>query len=139
MIAAQQIRHPLEDLRPVANREALLGVQEAVRNVTMETSVRRYVAELAQATRLRKEVLLGASARAAIWLARAAQARAFVEGRRFVVPEDVKAVAHAVLDHRLLIEPRARLSGLTPGAVVSEAIEQTAVPLSPALAPPPGP
>jgi MoxR-like ATPase len=101
--------------------------------------VRRYIAELAQATRTRKEVLLGASARAAVWLSRSAQALAFLEGRRFLVPEDVKRVAHAVLEHRLLLEPRARLSGLTPKTVVDDALEATPVPLSPALSPPPGP
>lgn len=139
VIAAQQLHHPFEDLRPVADRAAILEAQEAVRHVSMETSVRRYVAELAQATRERKDVLLGASARAAIWLARAAQTHAFFEGRSFVVPEDVKKVAHPVLDHRLLLEPRARLSGLSAHAVVADALERTAVPLSPALAPPPGP
>jgi MoxR-like ATPase len=139
VIAAQQLRHPLEDLKAVARRDDVLVVQEAVRHVALEASVRRYVAELTQATRERKDVLLGASARAALWLARAAQANAFMEGRRYVIPEDVKRVAHAVLDHRLLLEPRARLSGLTPRAVVDEAIERTPVPISPALAPPPGP
>jgi len=139
VLAAQQHRHPFEDLKPVAKREDLLAVQEAVRNVAFEASVRRYVAELSLATRERKDVLLGASARAALWLARVAQAQALSSERRFVVPEDVKAVAHAVLDHRILLEPRARLSGLTSEAVVDEALEKTPVPISPALAPPPGP
>jgi len=138
VIAAQQLRHPLEDLKPVAKRDAILEVQEAVRNVAIETSVRRYAAEIAQATRERKDVLLGASARAAIWLARTAQSRAFSEGRRFVVPEDVKHVARAVLEHRLLLEPRARLSGLTARAVVEEVLESLPVPISPSLGPPPG-
>jgi MoxR-like ATPase len=138
VIAAQQLRHPFEDLKPVASREALLEVQEAVRHVALETSVRRYVVEIAEATRARKDVLLGASARGAIWLARAAQAHAFAGGRRFTVPEDVKRVAHAVLEHRLLLEPRARLSGGTARAGADEVLEQVPVPISPALAPPPG-
>jgi MoxR-like ATPase len=140
VLAAQQLRHPLDDLRPVATREALLAVQEAVRHVSVEASLRRYMAELVQATRERKDVVLGASPRAALWLSRAAQAHAFLDGRRFVIPEDVKAVAHPVLDHRLLLEPRARLAGLTPAAVTDDVLEQTPVPVAPAAnAPPPGP
>src|SRR5690606_26132689 len=96
----------------------------------------RYVAELAAATRAPDGVVLGASPRAALWLSRAARARALFEGRAFVLPDDVQALAHAVLDHRIVLEPRARLSGVTPAAVVERALERTPVPVLPAGAPP---
>jgi len=139
VLGAQQVRHPFEDLRPVATARDLAQVQAAVRSVSLEASIRRYVAELVEATRGRRDVLLGASPRAAIWLARAAQARAFVEGRRFAIPEDVKECAHAVLDHRLIIEPRARLAGLTAARVTDDVLEKVEVPVAIAGVPPPGP
>jgi MoxR-like ATPase len=139
VLLAQQLRHPLEDLRPVASREDLAAVQEAVRHVALEESLRRYAVRLTEATRERRDVALGASPRGALWLARAAQAHALVEERRFIVPEDVKAVAHAVLDHRILLEPRARLAGLTPKAVTTEVLEKVPVPLDTAGVRPPGP
>ncbi|MBI3723921.1 AAA family ATPase [bacterium] len=139
VLGAQQVRHPLEDLRPVASSKDLSHVQATVRSVSLEVSLRRYVAELVEATRGRRDVLLGASPRAAIWLARAAQARAFLEGRRFAIPEDVKGVAHAALDHRLIIEPRARLAGLSAARVTDDVLEKVLVPISIAGVPPPGP
>jgi MoxR-like ATPase len=139
ILLAQQLRHPFEDLRPVATREDLGVVQRAVREVALESSLRRYIARLTEATRERRDVALGASPRAALWLARTAQAHALALGRRFIVPEDVKAVAHAVLDHRILLEPRARLAGLTAAAVTTEVLERTPVPIDVADSAPPGP
>jgi MoxR-like ATPase len=139
VLLAQQLKHPLEDLRPVASRDDLKALQEAVRHVSVETSLRRYAVQLTEATRDRRDVALGASPRGALWLARAAQAQALVEGRKFAIPEDVKAVAHAVLDHRVLLEPRARLSGLTAPAVTAEVLDQVPVPVETRGAPPPGP
>jgi MoxR-like ATPase len=90
------------------------------------------VAKVAEETRTRSDVVLGASPRAALWLARAAQAFALAQGRRYVLPDDVKAVAHHVLDHRLILEPRAKLAGLTARAVVDDVLERVPVPVVPA-------
>jgi MoxR-like ATPase len=132
IMVAQVERHPIEDLAPVASGADLVGLQRTVRAVKLDESIRRYVVDLAEATRARKDVVLGASPRAAIWLARASQALALASGRRFVLPDDVKAAAHPVLDHRLILEPRARLAGLTARAVVEDVLERTPVPVAPA-------
>jgi MoxR-like ATPase len=135
---AQRTAHPIDALGPVAGRADLEAVQRAVREVALDPSLRRYVAQLVEATRAAPGVVLGASPRAALWLAQAARAHAFVAARGFVVPDDVQAVAHAVLDHRLILDPRARLAGRTGQTVTDEVLGLVPVPLVPD-APPPGP
>ncbi|MCO5171948.1 MAG: AAA family ATPase [Planctomycetes bacterium] len=139
ILDAQRGRHPIDDLAPVADRAGLEGVQAAVREVALDASLRRYVAQLVEATRGAPGVVLGASPRAALWLAQAARAHAFMAARRFVLPDDVQTVAHAVLDHRLILDPRARLAGRTSATVVDDVLGRVAVPLVPAdPAPAPG-
>ena len=135
----QRARHPIEGLEPVLTREELLQVQAAVREVALAADLRAYVARLVEATREVAGVVLGASPRAALWLATAARAHALLAGRGHVLPDDVQAVAHPVLDHRLIIDPRARLTGRTAAAVTDEALRAVPVPVLPGAAPPPGP
>jgi MoxR-like ATPase len=132
----QRRRHPIEDLAAVASREDLAAIHTAVREVSLDLSLRDYVARLVEGTRDADGVVLGASPRSAIWLANAARAHAFLEGRAFVLPDDVQGVAHAVLDHRLILEPRARLAGREPSTVVREVLGAVAVPVLPEGAPP---
>jgi MoxR-like ATPase len=136
IIDAQRATHPIEGLAPVATREDLDAVQRAVREVALDPSLRRYVAALVEATRSASGVVLGASPRAGLWVAQVARARAFVLGRAFVLPDDVQAVAHAVLDHRLILDPRARLGGRTNQVVVDETLARVPVPVLPEGPPP---
>lgn len=138
ILDAQRVRHPIDDLEPVATRDDLSAIQAAVGEVSLDRSLARYVANLVEATRREGEVVLGASPRAAIWLTRTARARAFLEGRAFVLPDDLQAVAHAVLDHRLILEPRARLAGKSPHSVTEEVLRTVEVPVAPTRDPPPG-
>jgi len=134
----QRAGHPIDALGPVARREDLLAVQEAVRRVTIDLGLRRYVAALVEATRGAQGVVLGASPRAAIWLGLVARAHAFAAGRAFALPDDVQAVAHAVLDHRIILDPRARLAGRTSADVTDDVVGRVPVPVVPD-GPPPGP
>jgi MoxR-like ATPase len=138
IIDAQRLAHPVDALAPVADGAGLAAVQQAVREVALDPSLRRYLALLVEATRAAPGIVLGASPRAALWLAQAARAHAFLAGRRFVLPDDVQAVAHPVLDHRLILDPRARLAGRTSAVVVDDVLGRVPVPLVPD-APPPGP
>jgi MoxR-like ATPase len=138
IIDAQRLAHPIDALAPVADGAGLAAVQQAVREVALDPSLRRYLALLVEATRAAPGIVLGASPRAALWLAQAARAHAFLAGRRFVLPDDVQAVAHPVLDHRLILDPRARLAGRTSAVVVDDVLGRVPVPLVPD-APPPGP
>ncbi|MHB0871688.1 MAG: AAA family ATPase [Chloroflexota bacterium] len=120
---------PLEELQPVATVEQLLALQRESRQVHVDPSVRGYVVQLARATRKHPAVQLGASPRATLALYRAAQARALLEGRGFVIPDDVKALALQVLGHRLILESQARIRGKKAASVLEEILQGIPVPV----------
>ena len=95
----------------------------------VEESLSRYVVALLRQTRADSRLYLGASPRAGIALLRVAKARALADGRDYLVPDDVKAIATVVLSHRLILGPEARSAGLGGGAIVTEALEKTPVPV----------
>ena len=128
MLAEQTTDPPHERLEAVAAREDVLMAIEAARAVYVEDSVNRYVVTLLRHTRDSRRLALGASPRAGIALLRVAKARAVAAGRDYVLPDDVRSVAPAVLGHRLIIAPEARAAGITGGEVVQEALEETTVP-----------
>jgi MoxR-like ATPase len=129
MLAEQTTEPPLDHLQPVAGRDAVLAAIDAARGVYVEESVNRYVVALLRHTRSNERLVLGASPRAGIALLRLAKARALVERREFVTPEDIRAVAPHVLPHRLLLAPEARSAGIAAEDAVSAALEGTPVPL----------
>ena len=120
---------PLETLEAVTSPEELLAMQEAVRYVTVEDSVREYIVKVARATREHRHVDLGVSPRGSLALYHSAQALATIRGRAFVVPDDVKTLAPAVLTHRILISPQTRLRGRTPKEVLAEIASEVPVPV----------
>jgi MoxR-like ATPase len=129
MLSEQTTEDPLDLLAPVASTQEVLGAIEDARRVYVEESVGRYVVALLRQTRGDGRLHLGASPRAGISLLRVAKARALVAGRTYVVPEDVKSVAPAVLAHRLILAPEARSSGLSDADIVADAVERTPVPV----------
>jgi MoxR-like ATPase len=130
MLSSRGNRDPLSVLRPIVDAETLTAITHAVRAVHVAPDVEAYVVELVRSTRSHPDLLLGASPRATLHLASAARARAALEGRGFVTPDDVAALAPIVLAHRLV--PLAR--GLAAGAdetakdVVVRLVADTAVP-----------
>lgn len=128
VVESQQLRHPIENLAPVATAQELLDAQKEVREVHMERGVRQYIVDLVSRTRTLPDVHLGASPRGSLGLARTAQARAILAGRDCVTPDDGKAVAIPVLAHRLLLTPSARLKGVTPKALLDGILENTMAP-----------
>jgi MoxR-like ATPase len=128
VVESQQLRHPIEDLASVATAQELVDAQKAVREVHIERGVRQYIVDLASRTRTLPDVNLGASPRGSLGLARSAQARAVLADRDYVTPDDVKAIAGAVLAHRLLLSPSARLKGVTPKALIEDILQNTMVP-----------
>ena len=129
MLAEQTTSPPLDHLQPVAGHAELLAAIHAARAVHVEESVTRYVVALLRHTRASARLALGGSPRSGISLLSLAKARALVEGRGFVIPEDVRALAVPVLGHRLILAPEARSAGLTAEEIVGEAVEQTPVPV----------
>jgi MoxR-like ATPase len=129
MLERLQRTHPIDEIGPVATAAEILACQEAVREVYVDEKVRRYLLELVQATRQHSDVSLGGSPRASIGLFRTGQALAAVAGRNFVLPDDVKRMAQAVLGHRLILKPESRLRKVTPAAVINEILAEVPVPV----------
>ena len=123
MLADHAARDRVLDLEPVADVAALQAAQEAVAAVHGSEELRRYVVRLCETTRADSRVVLGASPRAGLQLFRAAKARAALQGRDHVLPDDVQALAPSVLEHRLLLAPGATLDDRRE--VVDYAVERT--------------
>jgi MoxR-like ATPase len=115
-------------LDPLFDRTALAGFRDAVRRVRIGDAIRGYIAAIVRATRGISGVELGASPRASIALFRAAQARAAIRGRDYVLPDDVKRQAPSVLRHRLFLDADAQMRGRTSTAIVSEVLGRVPVP-----------
>lgn len=112
----------------VADAAKIAGAQAAVKSVTLADDVIGYTVALVRATRESADIASGASPRAAVLLANAARARAALEGRNYVIPDDVKALATAALRHRLLLSPAAEIEGKLVEDLVADMVEQTEVP-----------
>ncbi|HET6624745.1 MAG TPA: MoxR family ATPase [Nocardioidaceae bacterium] len=117
-----------QQLDPVTDAEGLLAMQAAIETVTVEQSVGRYCVSLASATRSHPHVLMGSSPRGALALMLTARAYAVIGGRDYVVPEDVKAVAPAVLAHRITVKPELWMSDVSGASVVNGVLAQVATP-----------
>jgi MoxR-like ATPase len=128
ILELQQLRHPIETLEAVIGTEELREIQEAIRTVYVAPAVKRYIVELTRATRDNSDVYLGASPRGSLGLFRAGQARAAIQGRDYVLPDDIKALAIYVLAHRMVINPAARLRNLSAEQIVEEILNNLAVP-----------
>ncbi len=120
---------PMEQLQPVCSAEDVIQMQQQVTEIYCSPEVRSYVATIAAATRREPALRLGASTRAAIALIHGAQACALLDGRDFILPEDVQHMVLPVLCHRLVLQPEARMKGVTAEGVVSNIMKNTAVPV----------
>ncbi len=129
MLARLQLRHPIDELSPVTKAEEILACQEAIREIHVDDKVRKYILDIVHSTRDHEDVLLGGSPRATIALFRTAQALAAIGSRDFVLPDDVKRMAQAVLTHRLILKPESRLRKRTAQMVVHDIVMETAVPM----------
>ena len=129
MLNEQTTAPPLDTLAAVATLAEVTAAIDEARSLFVEESLNRYVVALLRHTRSSTRLALGASPRSGIALLRVAKARALSEGRDYVLPDDVKAIARPVLAHRLILAPEARSAGLTAEEIVGEAVEQTPVPV----------
>jgi MoxR-like ATPase len=129
MLERLQRSHPIDDLPAVATAADVLACQQAVRELYVDPKVRMYALKIVHSTRTHDDVHLGGSPRASIALFRTAQALAAISGRDFVLPDDIKRMAPAVLGHRLILRPESRLRKVTPASVIHEVLTQEAVPV----------
>lgn len=122
-----QERHPIHDLENCTSPREVAQLQEVVTQVYVEDSVRDYIVRLTQSTRSHPHVQLGASPRGSLALLRAAQALAALEERDFVLPDDVKEMAVAVLAHRLTLRTESQIRGVQAPSIISEILHQVEV------------
>jgi MoxR-like ATPase len=120
---------PLAALRPVTGPEEILALQSEREAVRVDRSLRAYLVSIIQATRQHPEVELGASPRAALALYQASQAAAALQGREFVLPDDIKQMAPHVLTHRLILAPHAHLRGRESGQLIDDLLAEIPVPV----------
>jgi MoxR-like ATPase len=128
MLSNQQLEHPIHSLKQVVGVEDLLEAQMLVRQIRITDEIKRYIVDLVDTTRKHEELYLGASPRGSLALFRSAQARAGVEGRDYVLPDDVKAMAVPTLAHRLIIGSAARIREVDARDIVEEVLERLPVP-----------
>jgi MoxR-like ATPase len=128
ILKRQRDGHPIETLSTVVDVAELLHLQEVIKQVHVDDLIVEYIVALVVATRDHGDVYLGASTRGALALYRAAQAWAAINGRDFVIPDDVKLLAQPVLGHRLIISPAARVRNVTAQAIIDEVLAAVPVP-----------
>jgi len=128
LLELTRLKHPVDQIEPVADAKTLLTMQQSVREVYMHDKLREYMLRLIARTRDSVHLSLGASPRASMALFRAAQSYAAVLGRGYVIPDDIKALAHPVLEHRLILNPESRLRRMTNRSVLQEILQEIPVP-----------
>ena len=118
----------LDDIAPIISKDELLSLRDTLRSVLVDDSLMGYIAQIVQQTRTSKAVFLGASPRAAVAMLQTSKAIALINGRDFVTPDDIKIVAPAVLDHRIIITAEAEMQGYTASKIVATLINNVEVP-----------
>jgi MoxR-like ATPase len=122
--------NPLDQLDSVLDVKELRQLQQQVAAVKVSEGIKEYMVRLCHRTRDHHHIYLGVSPRGALALFRASQALAFVRGREYVIPDDVKELVPVVFAHRMIVKPEARLEGATVDRVLTVILSETRVPVS---------
>ena len=129
MLERFQSADPLAELKPVTTAQEIVQFQDMVRHIYVDPVLRTYVVRVVKATRDHPDVELGASPRASMGLYRCAQAMAAIQGREYVIPDDLKTLAPHALAHRMILKSQARLRERTAESIVKEILAQEEVPV----------
>ena len=128
MMDSQQTSHPVETLAQVTDASEILGMQRAVKEIYVDPLIKQYIVSLVDMTRQHESVYLGASPRGSLALYRTSQARALLDGRDYVIPDDVKELAYATLGHRVIVSPSARVKSISSSDIILGCLERVPVP-----------
>jgi MoxR-like ATPase len=128
VIERQQFAHPIEQIGPVVDTADVLKIQETVKKIFVDKLIKQYIVTLVQATRKHPSIYLGSSPRGSLALFRCSQARALLEGRDYVLPDDVKALAEPALAHRSLLSSADQSQGKDSRIYIAEIVNTTPVP-----------
>ncbi|ADM27685.1 ATPase associated with various cellular activities AAA_3 [Ignisphaera aggregans DSM 17230] len=123
-----EIERGIEAIKPMATKEDVLEAIKAVESIRVDDSIYDYIVAIVEATRKHPAVRLGASPRAGIAILRLSKAWAYLEGRNYVIPDDVKTVALPVLNHRIIIRPEYEVEGTSPQRVIDDILKSVSVP-----------
>ncbi|MEX2598373.1 MAG: MoxR family ATPase [Dehalococcoidia bacterium] len=128
VLESQRFSHPIDSIGQVVDSDEVQRLQEAVKEIHVAPAVREYIVSITSATREHPSLYLGASPRGSLALFRLSQARALLDGRTFVLPDDVKELAFPALGHRLILSSAARIQGSTASDAIADVLERVAVP-----------
>ncbi len=124
-----QLRHPIEDLEEVISKEDILEIQKEVKKVHVDESLKEYIVKLGKELREDDDIYLGPSPRSLIVLMKVSQAKAYIEGRDFVIPDDIKNLFESVMSHRIILKPESKLKGVSEKEVIERAVQRVEVPI----------
>jgi len=128
ILESQRQHHPIQDIGQAVSVEELLAAQDAVKQVYVDDLIKEYIVDLANATRHHPDIYLGVSPRGSLALFKTSRAYAALQGRTYVIPDDVKALLVLTFAHRLIISPSARIKNVESRAVVEEIAASVPVP-----------
>ena len=128
VLEGQQRQHPITTLEAVTSPEEIRAVHAVARDIWVDPQLKQYAVQLVAATRSHDAVYLGASPRGSLALFRCAQASALLAGRDYVIPDDMKLLAHAALGHRVILSPSAQVRNQDARTVIDDVLERVAVP-----------
>ena len=121
--------HPIDTIEAVMTKENLITIQEEVKDVYMDQTIYEYIIRLVRATREHEDIFLGVSPRGSIALMKIAKAYAYIHGRDYVIPDDVKYMSPYVLGHRIILKAEAQYAGKTNETVIHSIVEQAYIPI----------
>ncbi len=124
----QQMVHPIDELEQITDASEVLRLQTAVKAIYVDPLIKQYIVEIVEATRKHESAYLGASPRGSLSLYRVSQAFALMNGRDFVIPDDVKALAYPTLGHRVIVSPSARVKNIGAAGIVNDCLNRVPVP-----------
>jgi MoxR-like ATPase len=129
ILERQREKHPIESLEPVSSAEELVRMQTLIKKAQVHAQVREYILKIVDATRKHPDLALGSSPRGSLNLFRSAQAFAALDGRDYVIPDDIKMLAPSLLAHRLVVMPESRLKRRTPRNIMEEILKAVPAPV----------
>ncbi len=128
ILDSHQHHHPLEDLAQIMTADELVHIQQQIRAIHVDPSIREYIVAISNATRNHQNIYLGVSPRGSLALFRAAQALAAMHGRGYVIPDDIKFLTKPTLAHRIIVTPAARVRAITSTNILDEILQSIPVP-----------
>ena len=128
ILDSHQHHHPLEDLAQIMTADELVNIQQQIRSIHVDPSIREYIVAISNATRNHQNIYLGVSPRGSLALFRASQALAAMQSRGYVIPDDIKLLAKPTLAHRIIVTPAARVRAITSTIILDEILQSIPVP-----------